>query len=77
MCEMFGILLVNDFLFDYWLNEGDKISVGSLNFDICYLLGYVFGYIGFFDFENKIVFFGDVLFKDSIGRIDFYMGNFD
>ena len=32
---------------------------------------------GFFDFENKIAFSGDVLFKDSIGRTDLYMGNLD
>ena len=77
MCEMFGIPPVNGFLPDHWLNEGDKISVGSLNFDIRHLPGHAPGHIGFFDFENKIAFTGDVLFKDSIGRTDLYMGNLD
>ena len=27
--------------------------------------------------ENKIAFTGDVLFKDSIGRTDLYMGNLE
>jgi len=77
MCEMFGIPPVNAFLPDHWLNEGDVIEVGSLRFTVRHLPGHAPGHIGFFDFENKITFSGDVLFKDSIGRTDLYLGNLD
>ncbi|WGE41372.1 MBL fold metallo-hydrolase [Actinobacillus equuli] len=77
MCEMFGIPPVKAFLPDYWLNENDVVEVGSLRFSVRHLPGHAPGHIGFFDFENKIAFSGDVLFKDSIGRTDLYMGSLD
>ncbi|VEI46871.1 glyoxalase II family protein [Actinobacillus equuli] len=77
MCEMFGLPPVKAFLPDYWLNENDVVEVGSLRFSVRHLPGHAPGHIGFFDFENKIAFSGDVLFKDSIGRTDLYMGSLD
>ena len=77
MCEKFGLPPVKGFLPDHWLTEGDEVTVGALKFNIRYLPGHAPGHIGFFDFENKIAFSGDVLFKDSIGRTDLYLGNFE
>ncbi|HDL4164043.1 TPA: MBL fold metallo-hydrolase, partial [Mannheimia haemolytica] len=37
--------------------------------------GHAPGHIGFFDFDNRIAFSGDVLFQNSIGRTDLYLGN--
>lgn len=75
MCRNYGLPEVNGFLPDHWLNEGDEVQVGVLTFKVRHLPGHAPGHIGFFDFENKIVFSGDVLFKDSIGRTDLYQGD--
>ncbi len=77
MCEKYGLQPVQGFLPDHWLTEGDEVTVGTLKFNIRHLPGHAPGHIGFFDFENKIAFSGDVLFKDSIGRTDLYLGNFE
>ena len=77
MCEKFGLPPVKGFLPDHWLTEGDEGTVGALKFNIRHLPGHAPGHIGFFDLENKVAFSGDVLFKDSIGRTDLYLGNFE
>lgn len=77
MCQQFGLPPVSSFLPDHWLNEGDIIEVGELSYSVRHLPGHAPGHIGFFDFDNRIAFSGDVLFQGSIGRTDLYMGNFD
>ncbi len=77
MCEMFGIPPVPAFLPDHWLEEGQSVQLGNLTYQIRHLPGHAPGHIGFFNMENKIAFTGDVLFKDSIGRTDLYMGNLE
>lgn len=77
ICRKYAIDEVPAFLPDHWLKEGDQINVGDLNFTIRHLPGHAPGHIGFFDFENKITFSGDVLFQNSIGRTDLYKGDFD
>ncbi|QLB19474.1 MBL fold metallo-hydrolase [Mannheimia granulomatis] len=75
MCQQFGLAPVEACLPDYWLGEGDIVEVGNLKYQIRHLPGHAPGHIGFFDFENKIAFSGDVLFQNSIGRTDLYMGS--
>lgn len=77
ICRKYGLPEVPAFLPDHWLKAGDSISVGQLTFDIRHLPGHAPGHIGFFDFQNKIAFSGDVLFQNSIGRTDLYKGDFD
>ncbi|QBQ63201.1 MBL fold metallo-hydrolase [Actinobacillus indolicus] len=77
ICRQYGFPEVPAFLPDHWLNAGDRVSVGQLIFDIRHLPGHAPGHIGFFDFQNKVVFSGDVLFQNSIGRTDLYKGNFE
>lgn len=75
MCQQFGLPPVKGFYPDHWLTEGDVIDVGSLKYHIRHLPGHAPGHIGFFDFDNRIAFSGDVLFQNSIGRTDLYLGN--
>lgn len=75
MCQQFGLPPVKAFYPDQWLEEGDVVEVGALKYHVRHLPGHAPGHIGFFDFENKIAFSGDVLFQNSIGRTDLYMGN--
>ncbi len=77
ICTSYGLPPVNAFLPDHWLEEGDEIEVGALKFHIRHLPGHAPGHIGFFDFQDRIAFTGDVLFQNSIGRTDLYQGNFD
>lgn len=77
LCRQYGFPEVPAFLPDHWLNEGDKLNIGDLHFTVRHLPGHSPGHIGFFDFDNKIAFSGDVLFQNSIGRTDLYQGNFD
>lgn len=76
-CQSYGFPIIEAFLPDYWLQHGDKLDVGQLQFDIRHLPGHSPGHIGFFDKQNKIAFTGDVLFQNSIGRTDLYRGDFE
>lgn len=77
ICRSYGLPEVPAFLPDHWLNEGDKVEVGELCFEVKHLPGHAPGHIGFFDYQNKIAFTGDVLFKNSIGRTDFEQCSLD
>lgn len=77
ICRQYGLPDVSAFLPDHWLSEGDSVQVGSLNFSVRHLPGHSPGHIGFFDFDHQVVFSGDVLFQNSIGRTDLYGGNFE
>lgn len=77
ICRGYGFPEVPAFLPEHWLNEGDNVTLGQLNFTVRHLPGHSPGHIGFFDFKNKITFSGDVLFQNSIGRTDLYQGDFD
>lgn len=77
ICANYGLPKVDAFLPDHWLDEGDKVQIGELSFSVAHLPGHAPGHIGFFNFENNIVFSGDVLFQNSIGRTDLYMGDYE
>lgn len=77
ICQNYGLPEVPAFLPDHWLEENDEVKVGELTFSVRHLPGHSPGHIGFFDFDNKIAFSGDVLFQNSIGRTDLYQGSLD
>jgi len=60
-----------------YLTDGQIINFGSLSFEVRYTPGHADGHIVFFFPEQKVVFTGDVLFKDSIGRSDLPTGDYD
>jgi hydroxyacylglutathione hydrolase len=60
---------------DRWLKEGDRVSVGGLDFAIYEAPGHTPGSVVFFNAENRFALVGDVLFKGSIGRTDFPRGD--
>ena len=71
----FGITGVRDFAPDRWLNEGDRVSIGGLTFDILHCPGHSPGSIVFFNAEMGFAHVGDVLFNGSVGRTDLPGGN--
>jgi hydroxyacylglutathione hydrolase len=60
---------------DRWLENGDKVTVGNLTFDVYHCPGHTPGHVVFHNAESKLAIVGDVLFQGSIGRTDFPMGN--
>lgn len=71
----FGMTGVRDFAPDRWLDEGDRVSIGGLIFDILHCPGHSPGSIVFFNAEMGFAHVGDVLFNGSVGRTDLPGGN--
>src|SRR5437870_3747253 len=66
----FGISGVRDFAPDRWLEEGEKVSIGELTFDILHCPGHSPGSVVYFSKELRFAHVGDVLFAGSVGRTD-------
>jgi len=62
---------------DLWLNEGDKIAVGNRTFDVLFTPGHAPGHVSFYEADAGVVFDGDVLFAEGIGRFDLPGGNYE
>jgi glyoxylase-like metal-dependent hydrolase (beta-lactamase superfamily II) len=73
--RMFGFPASTPFTPDRWLDGGDRVSVGSLAFDVRHCPGHTPGHVAFASVAHGIAFVGDVLFKGSIGRTDFPRGD--
>lgn len=58
------------------LNEG-KNNIGNFSFEVIYTPGHTSDSICFYFYEDKIIFTGDFLFKESIGRWDLETGNYN
>lgn len=58
---------------DMFVNEGDKIEVGHLSFEVFHSPGHSPG--GLCLYGENVVFTGDTLFAGSVGRTDFYGGD--
>lgn len=62
---------------DIYLQEGEHISVGELTLKVLLTPGHTPGGLSFYSKELGIVFSGDTLFMQSIGRTDFPGGSFE
>lgn len=60
-----------------YINEGDSIQIPGLMLKVIYTPGHADGSVCFYSEQEGIIFSGDVLFKDSIGRSDLPTGNFE
>ena len=72
---MFGVPGARPFTPDRWLEQGDRVSVGELDFDVLHCPGHTPGHVVFANAAREIAFVGDVLFAGSIGRTDFPRGD--
>lgn len=74
--RQFGLFEADSFTPDRWLDEdGELLNLAGYQFEVLHLPGHTPGHVGFVEHSQKIVFAGDVLFKQSIGRTDFPGGN--
>ncbi|OLS12684.1 MAG: metallo-beta-lactamase family protein [Promethearchaeota archaeon CR_4] len=63
---------------DKFLKDGDEVPIGGLRLKVFHTPGHSPGGICLFETTTKaILFSGDTLFKDSIGRTDFPTGDFE
>lgn len=60
---------------DQWLNHGDTVTLGNLQFDVVHCPGHTPGHVVFVEQAANFAAVGDVLFQGSIGRSDFPQGN--
>jgi len=58
------------------LKEGNN-NIDNFSFEVIYTPGHTSDSICFYFFEEKIMFTGDFLFKESIGRWDLETGNYN
>ncbi len=57
------------------LNEGDLFKFGNTELEIIHVPGHSPGGIAFYKKDQGLLFCGDILFKESIGRTDLPQGN--
>ena len=60
---------------DRWLSHGEALQIGKAQFKVRHCPGHTPGHVIFVDEAHRIGFFGDVLFRGSIGRTDFPRGD--
>ena len=73
--RMFGVPGCDRFAPDRWLDEGDRVTVGEIEFEVRHCPGHTPGHVIFFARDARLAFVGDVLFAGSIGRTDFPGGD--
>jgi len=71
----FGIYNARNVTPDRWLNDGDRVEVGDLTFDVLHCPGHSPGSVAFVNAGEQIAIVGDVLFRGSVGRTDLPGGN--
>ena len=61
---------------DEFVDDGDVVTAGSLEFEVLFTPGHSPGHISFFHRPSNSLFSGDVLFERSIGRVDLPGGSY-
>jgi glyoxylase-like metal-dependent hydrolase (beta-lactamase superfamily II) len=67
---LFGITLPTPPQADHMLADDERIQVGSLELRVLFTPGHAPGHVCFYIESDNILFDGDVLFQQSIGRTD-------
>jgi glyoxylase-like metal-dependent hydrolase (beta-lactamase superfamily II) len=71
----YGMTGMRNFAPDRWLDEGNSVKIGELEFDVLHCPGHSPGSVVFLNREMGFAHVGDVLFNGSIGRTDLPGGN--
>jgi glyoxylase-like metal-dependent hydrolase (beta-lactamase superfamily II) len=62
---------------DTYLNDGDEVAIGTLKFNVLLTPGHTEGGICLYEPNEKVVFVGDTLFANSVGRTDLLGGSWE
>lgn len=57
------------------LHEGDRIDLGELRLQVLHTPGHTSGSISLFEPKQRLLFTGDTIFSDGIGRVDLPTGD--
>jgi glyoxylase-like metal-dependent hydrolase (beta-lactamase superfamily II) len=60
---------------DRFLNEGDEVTFGNQKLKVLYTPGHCAGSICLYSSENQVIFTGDLIFEQCVGRSDLPTGN--
>jgi glyoxylase-like metal-dependent hydrolase (beta-lactamase superfamily II) len=66
----YGMLNASNVTPERWLEDGDRVEIGELTFDVLHCPGYSPGSVVYFNPDQRLAIVGDVLFAGSIGRSD-------
>jgi hydroxyacylglutathione hydrolase len=66
----FGMTGLRDVTPNRWLDDGDRLSVGDLTFQVLHCPGHSPGSVVYFNDAMRFALVGDVLFAGSVGRSD-------
>lgn len=58
-----------------YLQDNELVTAGNMQLRCIHVPGHAPGHLAFFASEHKVLFSGDILFKNSIGRTDLVFGN--
>ncbi len=61
----------------YFIHEGETVTLGDASFTALFCPGHSPGHLCFYNATEGYVIAGDVLFRESIGRTDLPLGDFD
>jgi glyoxylase-like metal-dependent hydrolase (beta-lactamase superfamily II) len=64
---MYGARVVTP---DRWLDDGDRLEIGEVAFDVLHCPGHSPGSVAFVNAHERFAVVGDVLFRGSVGRTD-------
>lgn len=62
---------------DQFVKDGDLLTFGNQSLKVIYTPGHCDGSICLYDEKNSLIFTGDLLFEESIGRTDLPSGSYD
>ena len=73
----FGFVFETPPAVDHYWTDGEKYSVGKLEFEVRHCPGHTPGHVVLYEHAERKVFVGDVLFAGSIGRTDLPGGSME
>ena len=62
---------------DRYVDDGDTVTFGNIDLEVLHTPGHTAGGICFWNKEHKVVFCGDTVFRESVGRVDLPGGSAD
>lgn len=62
---------------DRYVDDGDVITFGNIELEVLHTPGHTVGGICFSNRQHKVVFCGDTVFRESVGRVDLPGGSAD
>jgi len=68
--RFFGFSMSPVPLCDTWIEEGEKVKFGETEMDVLFTPGHSLGHVSFYHAPTHELFSGDVIFRDSFGRVD-------